>query len=358
MEKELKKTALYDACIAAGGKMVDFHGWLLPVQYEGIIAEHKAVREAAGMFDVSHMGQIYFTGKDAYKFLQSVATNDYKLEPGRGAYAHILNEQGGIIDDIIAFCLNGEEFLVVVNSAARDKDYAWFKKKAEGFDVTVRDASDEFSMLALQGPKALDYLEKLDPSIKQLKRFWIKKLSLFGADCYITRTGYTGEDGVEVMGPHATVKELFSWCLANGFKPCGLGARDVLRLEAGYLLSGSDMDESKNPYEASCGWVVKLNKEQDFTAKDIMARVKAEGVKQKLMGFKVKGAGIAREGCAVYKDGKKIGALTSATYSPLFKAIGAGYVPSEIQDGDEVEIEIRGRLVAAQAVKMPFYKNI
>lgn len=357
MEKELKKTPLYEACLKAGGKMVDFHGWLLPVQYESIIAEHKAVREDAGMFDVSHMGQVFFEGKDAYRFLQNAATNNYKLEPGRGAYAHILNENGGIIDDVISFCLSEEKFLVVVNSATREKDFEWFKKKSAGFDVKVTDASDSYAMLALQGPKALDYLEALEADIKLLKRFWIKEIDLFGAKAYVTRTGYTGEDGVEIMGPAEQINKLFAWALEHGFKPCGLGARDVLRLEAGYLLSGSDMDESKNPYEASCGWVVKLNKEEPFTAKEIMARVKAEGVKNKLIGFKLLGAGVAREGCGVYKDGVKIGALTSATYSPLFKAIGCGYVPAEINDGDKVEIEIRGRMVPAQAVKMPFYKN-
>lgn len=357
MEKELKKTALYEACLKAGGKMVDFHGWLLPVQYGGIIAEHKAVRENAGVFDVSHMGQVFFEGKDAYKFLQSVATNNYKLEPGRGAYAHILNENGGIIDDIIAFCLSEEKFLVVVNSAAREKDFAWFKAKSEGWNVNVTDASDEYSMVALQGPKALDYLEKLDPAIKDLKRFWIKETKILGEKVYITRTGYTGEDGVEIMGSHSLINKLFDWSLENGFTPCGLGSRDVLRLEAGYLLSGSDMDESRNPYEASCGWVVKLAKEETFTAKDIMAKVKENGVKEHLIGFKLLGSGVAREGCEIFKDGVKAGKLTSATFSPLFKAIGSGYVASEIKDGDKVEIEIRGRKVPAQAVKMPFYKN-
>lgn len=357
MEKELKKTALYEACVKAGGKMIDFHGWLLPVQYEGIIAEHKAVRENAGMFDVSHMGQVFFEGPDAYKFLQSVATNNFKLEEGRGAYSHILNDKGGIIDDIIAFCLTPQKFLVVVNSATRQKDYNWFKQKAERWNVKVIDASDDFSMLALQGPKALDYLEALDKNIKELKRFHIKEIDLFGQSTYITRTGYTGEDGVEIMGNHAQINKLFGWCLAHGFKACGLGARDVLRLEAGYLLSGSDMDERRNPYEASCGWVVKLNKEEDFTAKKIMADVKANGVKEKLTGFVLTAPGIAREGCAIFKDGKQIGSLTSATFSPLFKAIGCGYAPADLQEGESVEIEIRGRKIPAKAVKMPFYKN-
>lgn len=357
MEQTLKKTSLYDACVKAGGKMVDFHGWLLPMQFEGIIAEHKAVREEAGVFDVSHMGQIFFEGPEAYKFLQTIATNNFKNIPGAGAYAHILNDKGGIIDDIIAFCLNPEKFLVVVNSAAREKDFNWFKQKSEGFDVKITDASDNYSMLALQGPKALEILEKIYPLIKEVERFNIKELTIFFQKIYITRTGYTGEDGVEIMAAPIVINKLFEWCLSNGFKPCGLGARDVLRLEAGYLLSGSDMDESRTPYESSCGWVVKLKKEENFTAKAIMAAQKEKGVAEKWQGFMVTGAGIAREGCAIFKDGKQIGKLTSATYSPLFKCICAGYAPADLKENDEVEIEVRGRMLPAKVVKMPFYKN-
>ncbi len=357
MENTVQKTALYEACLKAGAKMVDFHGWMLPMQFEGILAEHKAVREAAGIFDVSHMGQVFVKGKDAYKFLQSVTTNNFKNIKGAGAYAHVLNDEGGIIDDVIAFCLGEEEFLIVVNSATTQKDFNWFLKKAAGFDVKVTNDSASYTMVAVQGPKAMDILEKLDADIKQLPRFNIKTADMFGAQVYITRTGYTGEDGVEIMGDAKTIERVWDFCLNNGVKPCGLGSRDVLRLEAGYLLSGSDMDERRNPYEASCGWVVKLNKEQDFTAKEIMRCVKEEGVKEKWKGFVITGAGIAREGNEIFKDGKKIGVLTSATYSPLFKCICAGYVPADIKEGDEVEIEVRGRFLPAKAVKTPFYKN-
>ncbi|MDR0646398.1 MAG: glycine cleavage system aminomethyltransferase GcvT [Elusimicrobiota bacterium] len=355
MEHTLKKTSLYDACVKAGGKMVDFHGWLMPVQFEGIIAEHSAVRKNAGLFDVSHMGEVWFEGKDAHKFLQTLAANNFKNIPGAGAYSHMLNENGGVIDDLIAFCVTPEKFLVVINSATREKDVAWFKKQAVDFDVKVIDASDDFSMLALQGPNALNILEKLDPEIKKLPRFNIKSAQIFGEDIYITRTGYTGEDGVEILGGAQFINKLFSWCLANGFKPCGLGARDVLRFEAGYLLSGSDMDESRTPYEASFGWVVKMNKGVDFIGKAALLKQKEEGVKQKWQGFTLSGA-IAREGALIFKDGKEIGRLTSATYSPLFKAICAGYAPADLAEGSEVEIEIRGRKVPAKSAKMPFYK--
>ncbi|MDR0953386.1 MAG: glycine cleavage system aminomethyltransferase GcvT, partial [Elusimicrobiota bacterium] len=320
MEHTLKKTALYDACVKAGGKMVDFHGWLLPVQFqEGIIAERKAVREAAGMFDVSHMGEVYFEGPDAFKLLQTVATNNFKQEAGAGAYTHILNEKGGIIDDVIAFYLNPQKVLAVVNSATREKDVNWFKEQAKNFDVKVIDASDSYSMLALQGPKALDILEAFDPQIKELKRFHYKEKEILGSPAIITRTGYTGEDGVEIMGDHNFINKLFTWCLENGFKPCGLGSRDLLRLEAGYLLSGSDIDETHTPYEASYGWVIKLKKEENFIGKEAVAYQKEHGIKVKWSGFVLTGPGIAREGALIFKDGKEIGKLTSASYSPVFK---------------------------------------
>lgn len=357
MEHTPKKTALYDACANAGGKMVDFHGWLLPMQFEGIIAEHKAIRENAGMFDVSHMGQIYFEGPDAYKFLQTVATNNFKNIPGAGAYSHVLNEAGGVIDDVIAFAMTPEKFLVVVNSSTKDKDFAWFAKQAKNFNVKVIDASDNYTMLAMQGPKALDILTQLDASIKDLPRFNLKKTKIFGGDVIITRTGYTGEDGCEIMGSPAVMNKLFDWALQHGFKPCGLGARDVLRLEAGYLLYGNDMDETRSPYEANFGWVVKLKKEENFIGKDVMLKQKEQGVKQTRQGFAVVGAGIAREGALIYdKDGKEIGKVTSATFSPLFKAIFTAYAPAGLPEGAEVQVDIRGRLTPAKSVKMPFYK--
>ena len=336
--------------------MVDFHGWLLPVQFESIIAEHKAVRTAAGMFDVSHMGQIIFKGPDAYKFLQYVATNNFKVEEGRGAYSHIVNEQGGIIDDIIAFCINEQEFFVVVNSATCKKDYAWFKEKAKNFKVEVSNVSDKYSMLALQGPKVLDILEEILPNVKNIKRFCLKKETLFGAEVLITRTGYTGEDGVEIMGSAEVINKLFAWGLAHNIKPCGLGARDLLRLESGYLLSGSDMDETKTPYEASCGWVVKLGKE-DFIGKAALAKQKETGVSQVWTGFILTEPGIAREGCKIYQGDKEIGYLTSATYSPAYKAICAGYAPATLKENDEVQIEVRGRKIKAKKITMPFYKD-
>ena len=195
----LKTTALCEACKQAGGKMVDFHGWLLPVQYDGILAEHKAVRESAGMFDVSHMGQIFVEGPKAWEFLQYIACNNIKNGPAEGTYFHILTDEGTIIDDAIAFCLSQEQFLVVVNAACVETDFNWLKKHAENFGITVRNESDNWSMLAIQGPKAVEVVDQILPGVKDLPRFHISLLTMFGADGYVTRTGYTGDDGVEIM---------------------------------------------------------------------------------------------------------------------------------------------------------------
>ena len=353
---DLKKTPLCAACEAAGGKMVDFHGWLLPVQFQSILAEHKAVRERAGMFDVSHMGQIFVEGKDAWKFLQYVNCNNIKNGTGEGTYSHILTEQGTIIDDAIAFCLSEEQFLVVVNAACIAQDFAWFERQAADFEVSVHNESAHWGMIALQGPQAVEIAAKLNGKIADLPRFHIMCAELFGAQAYITRTGYTGEDGVEIMLPAAQITLLWEALLKAGVTPCGLGARDVLRLEAGYLLNGADADQTRTPYEANCGWVVKLSKE-NFIGKAALEAKKATGFAEKLRAFKLKTAGVPREGCAVFCNGVNVGKLTSGTYSPLFKGIAVGYAPSDIPVGSEVEIEVHGRKLPAEVVKTPFYKN-
>lgn len=353
---ELKKTPLASRCELAGGKMVDFHGWLLPVQFGGILAEHKAVREAAGMFDVSHMGQIFVEGKDAWPFLQYINCNNIKNAPAAGTYSHILTEKGTIIDDAISFCLTPEKFLVVVNAACISEDFAWFQKQAANFNVSVRNESADWGMIAVQGPQALEKVSNLISGVRDLPRFHIKEIELFGAKGYVTRTGYTGEDGVEIMLPAEKIGGLWDALLPLGVKPCGLGARDVLRLEAGYLLNGADADQTRTPYEANCGWVVKLAKE-NFVGKDALSAQKAQGLKEKLSAFVLKTSGVPRAECKVYSGGKEIGVLTSGTYSPLFKGIAVGYIPADVAVGSEVEIEIHGKRVKAETVKTPFYKN-
>jgi len=336
--------------------MVDFHGWYLPVQFNSIIAEHKAVREKAGMFDVSHMGQVFVEGPDAWHFLQYINTNNIKNTPPCGTYSHITDEQGHIIDDAISFCLTPEKFLVVVNAACIDTDVAWFKKHAAKFNVKITNDSAHWGMIALQGPDAVTHAEKLIAGVSEMPRFTIKEIELYGAKGYVTRTGYTGEDGVEIMLPAEAIVTLWNDLLQAGVAPCGLGARDVLRLEAGYLLNGVDADGSQTPYEAACGWVVKLTKE-DFVGRVALQAQKEAGLKNRLTGFVLTAAGVPRGGCKILKDGAEIGRLTSGTYSPLFKGIAVGYAPAELAEGAEVEIEVHGRKIPAQKVKTPFYKN-
>ena len=352
----LKKTPLCSACEAAGGKMVDFHGWLLPVQFDSILAEHKAVRTAAGMFDVSHMGQVFVEGKDAWKFLQYINTNNIKNNRSKGTYSHIVNERGYIIDDAISFCLSPDKFLVVVNAACIDIDVAWFNKQAVGFDVKITNDSDNWGMIALQGPKALEYAAAQIPDVQEMPRFTIKEIELFGANGYVTRTGYTGEDGVEIMLPPRAIIHLWDALKEAGVKPCGLGARDVLRLEAGYLLNGVDANGKQTPYEANCGWVVKLDKDY-FIGQDALAAQKNAGLEERLTGFVLTSPGVPREGCKIFKDGKEIGSVTSGTFSPLFKGIAVGYATTDLKEGDTVEIEIHGRRIPAKKVKTPFYQN-
>lgn len=357
-----RKTPLHDTMVAQGGKIVDFHGWALPVQFSGILQEHKAVRTACGIFDVSHMGQVFVTGKDAFRFLQHVNANNIKDIPGKGVYSHVLNERAGLVDDIIAFCLAPEKFYVVVNAATTQKDADWFVSHSKGFDVKIENASDRYGMIALQGPKSLGLMEKLCPKALELGRFCILETKIFGVDAFITRTGYTGEDGFEVATSNENIIKVWNYFIENGkdagIVPCGLGARDTLRLEAGYLLYGQDVDDDHTTYEANYGWVVKLKKEE-FIGKEILVKQKAEGIKRKLTGFVMVQPGVPRNGCAIYRGGVKIGELVSATFSPnMGKGIGVGYVtPADLPVGEPVEIEIHSRRVGAKVAKVPFYEN-
>jgi len=341
--------------------MVDFHGWELPVQFQGIIQEHTAVRNACGVFDVSHMGQVFVTGPDAHNFVQYINTNNVKPEIGKGAYSHILNDEGGIIDDAISFCLAPEKFFIVINAGTRAKDVAWFKKQAAKFNVKLEDASDRFAMLAVQGPKAPALVGEIFPDALKLARFCIMETTYNGEYAVVTRTGYTGEDGFEIASSgkamNAVWEELFKRGGKYGLVPCGLGSRDTLRLEAGYLLYGEDADETRTSYEANCGWVVKTKK-GDFAGRDAILRRKEEGLKARLTPIKLTGRGVPRHGCPVYKDGVKIGEFTSATFSPSLNAgIGVGYLSlTDLKPGDKLEVEIHGRRIPAEVAEK-FYQN-
>lgn len=360
---ELRRTPLFQAQREAGGRFVDFHGWELPVQFSSILREHQAVRTACGLFDVSHMGQVFVEGPDALPFLQKVNANDIaKAGPGKAVYSHVLNEGGGLVDDVIVSCLGRERYLVVVNAATSDKDFAWFTKHAQGMDVRLANKSDHYSMLALQGPNAARVLSQVAVQAVELPRFGAMEAELYGQRTIITRTGYTGEDGFELIIPNETAvrawQDLLTQGRSFGIAPCGLGSRDTLRLEAGLLLYGQDVDDEHTPLEAGYGWVVKLDK-GDFIGKEALARQKREGLKRRLTGVKLLERGVPRPGAQVIVDAKPLGILASATYSPTLEiGIGVGYLSDpSLAPGRKCAVELHGRKVPAEICAVPFYRK-
>lgn len=360
---ELRRTPLNSAQRALGARLVDFHGWELPIQFSSILKEHLAVRSHCGLFDVSHMGQVFVSGRQALDFLQKVNSNDIgKAVPGKAVYSHLPNEQGGVVDDVIVGCLAPERYLVVVNAATTDKDFAWFQKQAEDFDVQLENRSDEYAMVALQGPNAAIVMRAFAALADELPRFGVLETELFGQRCVIQRTGYTGEDGFEVVAPAEIASRVWDDLLAKGHSygilPCGLGARDTLRLEAGYLLYGQDLDDDHSPLEANYGWVVKFDK-GDFIGKQALVQQKQKGLRRKLTGVALSEKGVPRAGAPVLLRGESIGQLCSATFSPtLQKGIGVGYLSRpDLGFGEKLEVEIHGRRVAAEVLPVPFYKR-
>ena len=367
----LKKTQLYQYH-KEHGRLIEFAGFEMPVWFEGIIPEHNAVRNAVGIFDTSHMGRMRAEGPDAERFLNYIVTNDVSaLEPGRGLYTVMCNERGGIVDDLIIYKLTPERFFVVYNASNREKDFNWFMRHSEGFDVELHDVSDEIAMIAVQGPKALRMLEKISSRpLSDVDRFQIVETRLSGVEAMAARTGYTGEDGFEVFifdaTPERPEKALQVWNVLLeageefGIKPCGLGARDSLRLEAGLCLYGNDIDENINPLEARLRWVVKFKKPQGFIGREALLRIREEGVKRLRVGIMMEERGIPRKGYEIWDgEGKeKIGVVTSGGYSPTLNVgIAMGYVPREYRKiGTPVRINIRGRLARGKIVKFhPFY---
>jgi aminomethyltransferase len=360
---ELRRTALYSNHKALGARLVDFHGWELPIQYESILKEHQAVRTLCGLFDVSHMGQVWVTGKDALNFLQKVNANDIsKIKPGKAIYSHLPNEKGGVVDDVIVSCLAPDRYLVVVNAATADKDFAWFQKQAKGMKVELKNDSDRYGMIAVQGPRAAELVAAEYPFAAQLPRFGACELKIFDQESVITRTGYTGEDGFEFIVPNEMISRLWDNLLLKGRSlgavPCGLGARDTLRLEAGYLLYGQDLDDEHSTLEANYGWVLKIDK-GDFIGKAALQDQLKHGIKRRLTGLRLTERGVPRPGCAVYLEGEKIGTLCSATFSPTLQAgIGVGYFDRpDLKPGAPVEVELHGRRTPAVIAPVPFYRQ-
>jgi glycine cleavage system T protein (aminomethyltransferase) len=361
-----KKTPLYNEHVELGGKVVDYAGWLLPIQYEGLVPEHNAVRNEAGIFDVSHMGAVNITGKDAEKFIDYLMTNDIsKLEEHQIAYTFMCYEDGGVVDDLLVYKYNTEKYFLVVNAANVDKDFEWMQDKSKDFDVELENASEDTSILAVQGPLAQEILQKMtNEDLSNIKFFYFKEaVEICDVEVMISRTGYTGEDGFEIYTKPENAPKLWNEILLKGkdkgIKPVGLGCRDTLRFEAGLPLYGQEISKEINPLEAGFKYFVKLKKESDFIGKDALKKQWEEGLNRKLVGFEITDRGIPRAGYDVYKNGEKIGHVTTGYMSPtLGKSIGNALIDLEYTElGEEIDIMIRKKPAKAKVIKKAFLKN-
>jgi aminomethyltransferase len=356
-KEELRRTPLYEEHKKIGARLVDFSGWEMPVQYEGIKAEHQAVRNRVGLFDVSHMGEAVFRGPDAEVAVQRLVTRDIsRQEEGQAGYSAVCYEDGGTVDDVIVY-RRPEDFIIVVNASNREKDLDHFRENTKDLDVEVTDESDDWALLALQGPEAPELLQNLtDADLSDLKPFRFTEGEIAGAETIISRTGYTGEDGFEIFVRPNDAPQVWRELVKAGATPAGLGARDTLRLEAGMCLYGNELDPETTPLEAGIGFAVHLDKEQEFIGQDALRKEKEEGLRKKLVGFEVEGRGIARHDYPVKVDDETMGHVTSGTHSPtLNKAIGLALVSPEVED--RFEVVIRERPVEAHTVELPFYKR-
>lgn len=357
-----KKTALYDCHVAAGGKMVEFAGYALPIEYPtGLMKEHRAVRQACGIFDVSHMGEILFSGPGALEAINHLMTNDYtNFAVGACRYSTMCYEDGGVVDDLIVYRTGEQEYLVIVNAANKDKDFAWMKDHVVA-GAQIVDQSSEYAQIALQGPLAKQIISEVAEASELPEGYYTFKnsVTVAGIDCIVSRTGYTGEDGYELYCAWDNAPQLWQSLMQAGeplgLIPCGLGARDTLRLEASMPLYGHEMDASIDPYEAGLGFCVKMNK-PEFIGKEALA-VKSQRTRKRI-GLEVVGRGIVREEAPVLFNGAQIGHTTSGTYCPaLEKSYAMALVDAaSVEVGDTVEAEVRGRTIACKVVKMPFYK--
>jgi aminomethyltransferase len=362
---ELRKTPLDAAHRDAGAKMVGFGGWEMPVEYAGLISEHNAVRTAAGLFDVSHMGQLTVEGAGALEFLQRVTCSDVaKLEDGRGQYTALPDENGCPVDDVVVFRRAEDRYLIVVNAANVARDVAWLQRQGPA-GCSLTDRSDDYALLALQGPRAQEILQPLTPiDLAGIGYYRFAEGEVDGRPVSVSRNGYTGEDGFELLVPVAHATGLWTRLLEAGepagLVPAGLGARDTLRLEARLLLYGNDIDSTTSLIEAGLGWTVSLAEHKgDFVGRPVLEEQKKHGAPRRLVGFEVTGRGIARHGYPVLLDGEPVGQVTSGSFAPhLQKNIGLCYLPAgRAADGTAIEIDVRGRRVAAVVVPTPFYKR-
>jgi aminomethyltransferase len=352
----MTQTPFYDQHISSGAKIVDFHGWEMPLQYSGIIDEHKNLRSNVGLFDVSHMGRFKITGTSAENCLQNLLTNDVtKISDLQAIYSPMCSESGGILDDVIAYRINEDDFLMVVNSSNIEKDFAWVVSHSQ--DAHVENITDQMALLALQGPASEEVLKAAGLELSELKRFHLISTKMFDVDCLLARTGYTGEDGFEIFfsSSHTEIwDKLLEIGINFGIKPVGLGARDTLRLEAGLMLYGNDIDEKTTPLEAPLSWTVKFD--CDFIGKSALEK---QQVERKLVGFEILGINrIARKDNAVLADDLKVGIVTSGSFSPtLSKSIGFCFVPVSVSDEQIIQIEIGNKPYDAKVTGTRFYKR-
>ena len=363
-QADLKRTGLTHVHQELGAKMVPFAGYLMPVQYSSIIEEHHAVRRSVGVFDVSHMGEFFFQGPRALEAIQRVTVNDAAhLEADQAQYSAMLREDGGIIDDCLVYRLAEESWMMVVNASNIAKDWDHVQAHLPPDGVVVQDRSDELTLLAVQGPRALEVVQPLtDVALDEIPYYEKRDGRISGVEgAVISRTGYTGEDGLELYFDRDRSEDLWNAIMRRGadfdVRPCGLGARDTLRLEMKYALYGNDIDETTNPYEAGLGWIVKLEKEGDFVGRAALERIAAEGPARRLVGFRLHERGIPRPGYPVTQDGVVVAEVRSGAMSPtLGYGIGTCYLPrGRAKAGTEIGIDVRGRMLPAEVVKTPFY---
>ncbi len=360
--QELKKTPFYDIHVNLGARMVDFAGFSMPVQYESIIKEHEAVRNKAGVFDVSHMGEFMLEGKDVISFLQYVMINDLKLlEPTKGQYSCMCYENGTVVDDLVYYEEEPERFRMIVNAGNVEKDFQWLNEHIGSKDVKITNLSSERCRLAFQGPKSDEYLQPLvDVDLSSINRFYFAHTTLNGAPIFIARTGYTGERGFEISFDNKYAEKIWNDLIKIGASPAGLGARDSLRLEATYSLYGHEISDSITPIEAGLFWLVKPKDGIDYLGKETLLKQKSEGTDRIIVGLNLLDRGIIREHYKIFKNDNEIGYVTSGGYSPtLKKTIGLGLVEKQYSEvGTEFEIEIRNKFLRGKIVATPFYRNV
>ena len=360
----MKKTPLHSVHKELGARMVEFGGWHMPVQYESALQEHLAVRSSVGIFDVSHMGQIEVSGKDALKLVQKITCNDVeRLADGQAQYSALLYSNGTFVDDIVLYRIHAERIFICVNASNQEKDFQWILQHREG-ETDVCDRSDQYAQFAIQGPKAEALLSPLiDGDLGSLKYYWSFQGKVTGVPALISRTGYTGEDGFEIYLASNQAESVWRAILEEGrtfgITPVGLAARNTLRLEVRYPLYGNDIDQTTNPWEAGLGWIVKLE-DTDFVGKEALVGLKRQGVSRKLAGFELRDRGIARDHYPVFLNSERVGEVTSGSYAPsLGKSIGLTYMPAEYANpGQQIEIEVRSKRLRAEVVSGPFYQRV